>query len=69
MLKLFLWLTILNRVGHEAAKEARKLASYSLRDAVRFEITQTIKYLVEKEERIYPSAIDAYNAWIERKMS
>lgn len=54
---------------HEAAKEARKLASYSLRDAVRFEITQTIKYLVEKEERIYPSAIDAYNAWIERKMS
>ncbi|SHE37465.1 putative HD superfamily hydrolase of NAD metabolism [Atopostipes suicloacalis DSM 15692] len=52
---------------HQAAEEARKLASYSLRDAVRFEITQTIKYLVENEERIYPNAINAYNAWIERK--
>jgi hypothetical protein len=40
-----------------------------LRDAVRFEITETIKHLVENEERIYPKAIDAYNAWIERKNS
>src|SRR5699024_8525520 len=52
---------------HPAAEEARKLASHSLRDAVRFEITETIKYLVEKEEPIYPSGINAYNAWIGRK--
>lgn len=50
-------------------EKARGLASHSLRDAVRFEITETIKHLVENEERIYPKAIDAYNAWIERKNS
>lgn len=53
--------------SHEKAEEARKLATHSLRGAVRFEIIQTIKHLVEAEKQIYPKAIDAYNAWIERR--
>ena len=53
--------------SHEGVKEARELASRSLRAAVRYEISRTIKHLVETEKRIYPNSIDAYNAWIERK--
>src|SRR5690625_3236167 len=53
--------------SHDGVEEARELAKYSLRDAVRFEIRETIKHLVESEERIYPHAIDAYNAWIDRR--
>lgn len=53
--------------SHDEAKKARELATNSLRGAVRYEITHTIKHLVENEKQIYPKSIDAYNAWIERR--
>lgn len=47
-------------------EEARRIADESLAQAVKFEIVETIKHLIEKERKIYPKAIDTYNAWVER---
>lgn len=47
-------------------EEARKLAEGSLEEAVKFKLKETIKYLIETEEKIYPKTIESYNAWIEK---
>lgn len=44
-------------------EKARKLAQESLEEAIAFSTIHTIKYLLEKNVRIYPKAIETYNAW------
>lgn len=44
--------------------EARQLTFNNLQDGVRFQIKQTIQYLIERNKNVYPSAIDTYNAWV-----
>lgn len=41
----------------------RKLAKESLKAAVQFEIIHTLEHLLEMNGKIYPKAIDTYNAW------
>ena len=48
----------------DGVKEARQLANESLDDAIRFKIKETILQLTKQEQKIYPKAIDSYNAWI-----
>lgn len=48
----------------EEVKEARMIADKSLKQAVFFEIKQTINYLISKEAVIYPKTLDTYNAWV-----
>lgn len=48
----------------KGVEEARKLADKSLEKAVKYKNTKTMKSLVRREARIYPKALDAYNAWI-----
>lgn len=48
----------------DGVEEARKIADKSLTEAVKFETIETIKHLIKQENKIYPKAIDTYNAWI-----
>lgn len=48
----------------EGVKKARELADESLDEAVRYEIKGTIKHLISNKKKIYPKAIDSYNAWV-----
>ena len=48
----------------DGVKKARQLANESLDDAIRFKIKETILQLTKQEQKIYPKAIDSYNAWI-----
>lgn len=45
-------------------KKARELAEESLESVVKYQIQETIRNLILEEKRIYPKAIDSYNAWI-----
>lgn len=45
--------------------EARKLADSDLNRAVAYESKSTIRHLCEKNVRIYPQALDTYNAFIQ----
>lgn len=47
-----------------SVKKARQIADESLAKAVRFKLIETIKHLIEIEEKIYPKTIESYNAWI-----
>ncbi|WP_018659463.1 bis(5'-nucleosyl)-tetraphosphatase (symmetrical) YqeK [Allofustis seminis] len=47
-----------------AVEHAREIAKRSLDAAVFFELQHTLKYLLEKEARIYPKTLQNYNAWI-----
>ncbi|MFC6170651.1 bis(5'-nucleosyl)-tetraphosphatase (symmetrical) YqeK [Loigolactobacillus jiayinensis] len=44
--------------------QARAAAEASLDAGVRFEITNTLKFLIAKQVNIYPKTIDTYNAWV-----
>lgn len=48
----------------QGVKKARELADESLDEAVRYEIEGTIKHLIATKKKIYPKAIDSYNAWV-----
>lgn len=48
----------------EGVEKARELAKISLEQAVRFAIEETLIELVRKNRKIYPKAIDSYNAWV-----
>lgn len=48
-------------------EEARKLANESLEKAVPYSIRHTLLHLLEKEQLIYPRAVEVYNAWIPQK--
>lgn len=48
----------------EGVEKARELAAESLEKAVQYQIKETIKNLIIEERKIYPKAIDSYNAWI-----
>ena len=48
----------------EGVEKARELAAESLEKAVQYQIKETIKNLIIEERKIYPKAIDRYNAWI-----
>jgi len=47
----------------EQAEKAREKAKESLNQAVSYITRQTIKDLVKNKEKIYPMAIETYNAW------
>lgn len=47
-------------------EKARELAKESLEETIIFKLKETIKYLIELEEKIYPKTIESYNAWIEK---
>ncbi|SEK29990.1 putative HD superfamily hydrolase of NAD metabolism [Carnobacterium iners] len=44
--------------------EARKLAKSDLAKAVSFETARTLQYLILKQRKIYPKAIETYNTWV-----
>ena len=44
--------------------EARALAISNLVEAVAFETERTLQYLITNKRKIYPKAIDTYNAWV-----
>ena len=48
-------------------KEARALAWIDLDEAVAFETKQTLAYLIEQEQQIYPKIIETYNRWVAQK--
>jgi len=48
----------------DGVEKARVLADASLAEAVAYEVQATIKQLVHRKKKIYPKAIDTYNAWI-----
>lgn len=48
----------------EGVSKARELAEESIREAVRYEMEQTIQHLLSNKMKIYPKAIDSYNAWV-----
>lgn len=48
----------------DGVKKARKLAEKSLDKVIQLKIRDTIVDLVERKKKIYPKAIDSYNAWI-----
>lgn len=45
-------------------EKAREIAAESLSEAVKYEIRETLKHLIEKQQRVYPRAIESYNAWV-----
>jgi predicted HD superfamily hydrolase involved in NAD metabolism len=45
-------------------EQARAAANESLDAGVRFEIINTLKFLIAKQVNIYPKTIDTYNAWV-----
>jgi len=48
----------------DGVEKARVLADASLTKAVAYEVQETMKHLVHRKKKIYPKAIDTYNAWI-----
>ena len=48
----------------EGVRQARDLAKESLNEAVRYEMKETVQYLLKNNMKIYPKAIDSYNAWV-----
>jgi len=48
----------------DGIEKARELADQSLTKAVKYEVQETIKHLVHQKKKIYPKAIDTYNAWM-----
>jgi len=48
----------------DGVEKARVLAETALAEAVEYEVQKTMKHLVDRKKKIYPKAIDTYNAWI-----
>lgn len=48
----------------EGVNKARELAEKSIHEAVRYELKETIQHLLLNNSKIYPKAIDSYNAWV-----
>lgn len=48
------------------AQQARELADKSLEEAIKYKLKETIKFLVDKEEKIFPETIESYNSWIKK---
>lgn len=48
----------------EEAIEARKLAEKSLEEVIQYKLKSTIIDLIKQNKKIYPKAINSYNAWI-----
>lgn len=47
-------------------EKARELAKKSLEETIIFKLKETIKYLIDLEEKVYPKTIESYNAWIDK---
>ena len=47
-------------------ERARELANESLEETIIFKLKETLKYLIDSEEKIYPKTIESYNIWIEK---
>lgn len=47
-------------------EEARQLAEESLEKTIKLKIIETLKHLIHSEKKIYPKAIETYNAWLEK---
>ncbi|GEK92068.1 bis(5'-nucleosyl)-tetraphosphatase (symmetrical) YqeK [Alkalibacterium kapii] len=50
--------------SHSGVEKARELANKDLIKAISYITNQTLKYLVKKKKKIYPKAIETYNAWV-----
>lgn len=48
-------------------EEARRLTQQSLDDGMVFALSRTIVYLIEKEQKVFPETLAAYNYYIARK--
>lgn len=44
-------------------EKARKVAYQNLDAGVAYELTHTLKFLIDKRSKIYPRTINAYNVW------
>lgn len=51
----------------KGVEEARELAKISLEKAIAFATLKTLKHLLNKNVKIYPRAIETYNAWVVQK--
>lgn len=47
-------------------QQARELADESLEKAIKYKLKETIKFLINKEEKIFPETIESYNSWIKK---
>ena len=50
--------------SHKGVDKARKLAEKDLDEAVSYITKQTLKHLVRGKNKIYPKAVETYNAWV-----
>ncbi|OJF96533.1 bis(5'-nucleosyl)-tetraphosphatase (symmetrical) YqeK [Alkalibacterium sp. 20] len=52
---------------HRGVDKARKLAEKDLAATVAYITRQTLKHLVDRKNKIYPKAVETYNAWVVEK--
>lgn len=50
--------------SHKGVDKARKLAEKDLSKTVAYITKQTLKHLVTRKNKIYPKALETYNAWV-----
>ncbi|WP_423189683.1 bis(5'-nucleosyl)-tetraphosphatase (symmetrical) YqeK [Alkalibacterium sp. f15] len=53
--------------SHRGVDKARKLAEKDLSATVAYITRQTLKHLVYRKNKIYPKAVETYNAWVVEK--
>lgn len=52
------------RRSHKGVDKARKLAEKDLTKTVSYITRQTLDHLVNRKNKIYPKAVETYNAWV-----
>ncbi|MFO8069080.1 MAG: bis(5'-nucleosyl)-tetraphosphatase (symmetrical) YqeK [Alkalibacterium sp.] len=52
---------------HKGVDKARKLAEKDLSATVAYITRQTLKHLIDRKNKIYPKAVETYNAWVVEK--
>ena len=50
--------------AHKGVDKARKLAEKDLSKTVSYITQETLKHLINRENKIYPKAVETYNAWV-----
>lgn len=50
--------------SHKGVDKARRLAEKDLSSTVSYITRQTLKHLVNRKNKIYPKAVETYNAWV-----
>ena len=44
-------------------EEARKITYANINQGVGYQLAHTLKFLIDKRNKIYPRTLDAYNVW------